>query len=75
MAQDTSNKSRNQSGGIAKSSHRGNMDEYEAVRTIVSENPGLLMRVLEKIRAARNGDANQKTNTPKKDDDKNQKKK
>ncbi len=75
MAQDSSNKSKNQSGGIAKSSHRGNMDEYEAVRTIVSENPGLLMRVLEKIRSARNGDGNQKTNITNKDEDKNQNKK
>lgn len=29
------------------------MDEYEAMRTIVSENPGLLNRVLEKIRIHR----------------------
>ena len=29
------------------------MDEYEALRTIVSENPGLMNRVLEKIRVHR----------------------
>lgn len=39
--------------GIPKSSARGNMDEYEAVRTIIATNPGLLTRVLEKIRSQR----------------------
>lgn len=39
--------------GIPKTSPRGNMDEYEAVRSIVSSNPGLLSRVLEKIRSHR----------------------
>jgi hypothetical protein len=46
--------------GIQKTSARGNMDEYEALRTIVAENPGLLMRVLEKIRAARDSNGSQK---------------
>lgn len=41
------------SNGIPKTSSRGNMDEYEAVRSIVSSNPGLLSRVLEKIRSHR----------------------
>jgi hypothetical protein len=46
--------------GIPKSSPRGNMDEYEAVRSIVSSDPGLLSRVLEKIRshrASKSGDS------------------
>ncbi len=47
--------------GIQKTSSRGNMDEYEALRTIVAENPGLLMRVLEKLRAARDSSGSQKT--------------
>ena len=62
--------------GIQKTSARGNMDEYEALRTIVAENPGLLMRVLEKIRAARDGaGSGQKIGAPKKEEDKSQKKK
>ncbi len=44
--------------GIPKSSPRGNMDEYEAVRSIVSSNPGLLSRVLEKIRSHRASKSN-----------------
>jgi hypothetical protein len=39
--------------GVMQKSSRGNMDEYEALRTIVSENAGLLNRVLEKIKIHR----------------------
>lgn len=38
---------------IMQKSARGNMDEYEALRTIVAENAGLLTRVLDKIRIQR----------------------
>jgi hypothetical protein len=38
---------------IMQTSSRGNMDEYEALRTIVSENSGLLQRVLDKIKFLR----------------------
>ncbi len=38
---------------LATSSARGNMDEYEALRTIVAENSGLLNRVFDKIRKTR----------------------
>jgi hypothetical protein len=38
---------------LATSSARGNMDEYEALRTIVAENSSLLNRVFDKIRKAR----------------------
>ena len=39
--------------GVMQKSSRGNMDEYEALRTIVAENAGLLNRVLEKIKIHR----------------------
>lgn len=39
--------------GVMQKSTRGNMDEYEALRTIVAENTGLLNRVMEKIRIQR----------------------
>ncbi len=38
---------------IMQKSTRGNMDEYEALRTVVAENTGLLVRILEKIRVQR----------------------
>lgn len=38
---------------VMQKSTRGNMDEYQALRTIVAENPGILTRVLEKIRVQR----------------------
>lgn len=70
MAKEPSQKnSRDQNAGIPQSSSRGNMDEYEAVRTIVAENPGLLMRVLDKIRAARSASANDKTSFGNKNND------
>jgi hypothetical protein len=47
------NKKNKEKEGLPQTSPRGNMDEYEAVRTIVSTNPGLLTRVLEKIRTQR----------------------
>lgn len=39
--------------GVMQKSARGNMDEYEALRTIVAENAGLMNRVLEKIKIHR----------------------
>lgn len=39
--------------GVMQKSARGNMDEYQALRTIIAENQGLLVRVLEKIRIQR----------------------
>jgi hypothetical protein len=53
FGQSGNNKKKEDSDAIQKKSARGNMDEYEAMRTIVSENPGLLNRVLEKIRVHR----------------------
>jgi hypothetical protein len=38
---------------VMQQSSRGNMDEFEALRTIIAENTGLLNRVLEKIRIQR----------------------
>lgn len=46
--------------GLAKKTARGNMDEYEALRTIVNDNPGLLARVLDKIRQIRTMKEHQK---------------
>ena len=48
-----SKKSAEDSAALAQKSARGNMDEYEALRTIISENLGLSTRVLEKIRSHR----------------------
>jgi hypothetical protein len=59
--------------GLAQRSSRGNMDEYEALRTIVAENPGLLMRILEKIRTARLNSNDKFSFGNDKKDDKNQK--
>jgi hypothetical protein len=53
FGQSNSNKKKEDNDGVQKKSARGNMDEYEALRTIVSENPGLMTRVLEKIRVHR----------------------
>jgi hypothetical protein len=53
FGQSNSNKKKEDHDGLQKKSSRGNMDEYEALRTIVSENPGLMNRVLEKIRVHR----------------------
>ena len=39
--------------GVMQKSARGNMDEYEALRTIVAENTGLMNRVMEKIKIHR----------------------
>lgn len=50
---------------VPKSSPRGNMDEYEAVREIVTTNPGLLNRVLEKIRSQRSPKATAEKVAPK----------
>ncbi|MCX6125572.1 MAG: hypothetical protein NTV34_12635 [Proteobacteria bacterium] len=41
------------SSSVMQKSARGNMDEYEALRTIVAENPGILTRVMDKIRIQR----------------------
>lgn len=38
---------------VMQQSARGNMDEFEALRTVIAENTGLLNRVLEKIRIQR----------------------
>jgi hypothetical protein len=53
FGQSGNSKKKDDSDAIQKKSARGNMDEYEAMRTIVSENPGLMTRVLEKIRVHR----------------------
>jgi hypothetical protein len=42
--------------GLPTDSPRGNMDELESLRTIISENPRLMTKVLEKIKHLR--DAN-----------------
>lgn len=39
--------------GVLKTSPRGNMDEFEAVTSIVTSNSGLFSRVLDKIRMQR----------------------
>jgi hypothetical protein len=57
-------KSGKESEGLATSSSRGNMDEYEALRTIIAENPGLLLRVFDKIRVARAMSKTSKTDLP-----------
>jgi hypothetical protein len=53
FGQSGSKKKKEDNEGLAVKSARGNMDEYEALRTIVAENSGLLSRVLEKIRIQR----------------------
>ncbi|MCX6116552.1 MAG: hypothetical protein NT027_03350 [Proteobacteria bacterium] len=46
-------KKEEQAAGLMQKSARGNMDEYEALRTIVAENSALLSRILDKIRVHR----------------------
>jgi hypothetical protein len=53
FGQSGNKKKKDEAEGLAVKSARGNMDEYEALRTIVAENTGLLARVLEKIRIQR----------------------
>ena len=53
FGQSGNKKKKDEAEGLAVKSARGNMDEYEALRTIVAENSGLLARVLEKIRIHR----------------------
>lgn len=48
-----SKKKGEENAALATSSARGNMDEYEALRTIIAENNGLLNRVFDKIRKTR----------------------
>lgn len=60
--------------GLATKSARGNMDEYEALRTIVAENAGLLSRVMEKIRVHRSMSGAPATQDPKPTDPKEKKK-
>jgi len=60
--------------GLMQKSKRGNMDEYEALRTIIAENSGLLARVLEKIRVQRGlSQKNPKAEAPKSDEKKKKK--
>jgi hypothetical protein len=78
FGQSGNSKKKDDGDAVQKKSIRGNMDEYEALRTIVSENPGLLTRVLEKIRVARTMNNTEKQNLgkaqDKKEDDKKDKK-
>jgi hypothetical protein len=53
FGQSGNKKKKEESEGLAVKSARGNMDEYEALRTIIAENTGLLGRVLEKLRIHR----------------------
>lgn len=54
MFGDSNNKKKsNDNQGVLKTSPRGNIDEFEAVSSIVTSNTGLLSRVLEKIRSHR----------------------
>ena len=48
-----SKKKEDDANALMQKSARGNMDEYEALRTIIAENQGLFTRVLEKIRTHR----------------------
>jgi flagellar basal body rod protein FlgF len=57
-------KKSDENASLATSSARGNMDEYEALRTIVAENAGLLGRVFEKIRKTRAMSKGSKTDIP-----------
>lgn len=50
------------------------MDEYEALRTIIAENVGLLSRVLEKIRVQRAMSGTKSNEAPEPADDKKDKK-
>jgi hypothetical protein len=54
MSSDSNNKRKSvENQGVLKTSPRGNMDEFEAVSSIVTSNSGLLSRVLDKIRFQR----------------------
>jgi hypothetical protein len=53
MFGESNKKKKSEDQGILKTSPRGNMDEFEAVSSIVTSNSGLLSRVLEKIRSQR----------------------
>lgn len=54
MSSDSNNKKKSgENQGVLKTSPRGNMDEFEAVSSIVTSNSGLMSRVLEKIRVQR----------------------
>jgi hypothetical protein len=54
MSSDANNKRKSgEHQGVLKTSPRGNMDEFEAVSSIVTSNSGLLSRVLDKIRVQR----------------------
>jgi hypothetical protein len=53
FGQSNNKKKKDENEGLAVKSARGNMDEYEALRTIIAENAGLLARVLEKIKVHR----------------------
>lgn len=54
MSSDSNNKRKSvENQGVLKTSPRGNMDEFEAVSSIVTSNSGLMSRVLEKIRIQR----------------------
>ena len=68
-------KKKEENDGLAKKSARGNMDEYEALRTIVAENQGLLSRVLEKLRVHRSMSGTPDTKAVTKEDPKADKKK
>lgn len=59
-----SKKKSDDNASLATSSARGNMDEYEALRTIIAENQGLLGRVFEKIRRTRAMSRGSKTDIP-----------
>jgi hypothetical protein len=75
FGQSKSNKKREDNEAVQKKSARGNMDEYEALRTIVAENPGLFNRVLEKIRVHRAMNSSENDPLKKKPADKTDKKK
>lgn len=54
MSGDSNNKKKSgDNQGVLKTSPRGNMDEFEAVSSIVTSNSGLMSRVLDKIRMQR----------------------
>ena len=67
-------KKKDESDGLATKSSRGNMDEYEALRTIIAENVGFLSRVLEKIRVQRAMSGTKSNEAPEPADDKKDKK-
>ena len=74
FGQSSNKKKKEENEGLATKSARGNMDEYEALRTIVAENTGLLARVLDKIRVHRSMSNTKSPDAPKPDEDKKNKK-